>query len=58
MEVPCQHHALAAYRCGKSHWHPLKRKWAETHSQSECFGEEINLLTLLRFKLKILQTVA
>jgi hypothetical protein len=44
MEVPGQPHALAAYHCGKSHWHPLNRKWVETQSQSGCFGEEIKSL--------------
>jgi len=58
MEVPGQPHALAAYCCGKSHWYPLNRKWAETQSQSGCSGEEINLLPLLRFKPQLLQPVA
>jgi len=58
MEMSGQPHALAAYHCGKSHWHPRNRKWAETQSQSGCFGEEINLLPVLRFKLQLMQPVA
>jgi len=54
--VPGKPHALAAYRCGKSHCHPLNRKWAETQNQSG-FGEVINLLPMLRFKPQLLQPV-
>ena len=51
-------HVLATLPCGKETCYPLNSKPGEPHNQSGHFGEEENLLTLLRFEPQIIQSVA
>ena len=58
MEMRLQLHALAALPSGKKHLYLLNMRMVGSQSQSGCFGEEKSLLSLLGFKLWIIQPIA
>jgi len=51
-------HVLATLPCRKEPCYPLNSKPGEPHNQSGRFGEEKNLLPLLRFEPQIIQLLA